>query len=116
MSGTNKTRQIEWHETCRCKYRLDTSVSNDKKHGNNEKCECECKELIDKGISNKGYISNPSNCTCECDKSCDFGKYLDYENCRKYWWTVFWISTKWIWIDCMFFSCHVRVSEWIHNL
>ena len=28
----------------------------------------------------KGYAWNPSN--CECDKSCDFGEYLDYENCR----------------------------------
>ena len=25
----------------------------------------------------KGY-----NCQCECDKSCDVGKYLDYENCK----------------------------------
>ena len=30
----------------------------------------------------KGYAWNPSNCECECDKSCDFGEYLDYENCR----------------------------------
>ena len=27
-------------------------------------------------------IRNPSNCECECDKSCDFGEYLDYENCK----------------------------------
>ena len=37
---------------------------------------------MDKGICNKGYICNPSNCKCECDKSCDFGEYLDYENCK----------------------------------
>ena len=41
-----------------------------------------CKELIDKGICDKGYIWNPSNCKCECDKSCDFGEYLDYQNCK----------------------------------
>ena len=29
----------------------------------------------------KKFIWNPSNCKCECDKSCDFGEYLDYENC-----------------------------------
>ena len=46
------------------------------------KCQCERKELIDKGICDKGYIWNPSNCKCECDKSCDFGEYLDYENCK----------------------------------
>ena len=21
-------------------------------------------------------------CECECDKSCNIGKYLDYENCK----------------------------------
>ena len=25
---------------------------------------------------------NPSNCECERDKSCDFGEYLDYEDCK----------------------------------
>ena len=38
--------------------------------------------MIDKGVCDKGYIWNPSNCECECDKSCDIGKYLDYENCK----------------------------------
>ena len=27
---TNETRHIEWHETCKCKCRLDTSVCNNK--------------------------------------------------------------------------------------
>ena len=39
-------------------------------------------ELIDKGMCDKGYIWNPSNCKYQCDKSCDFGEYLDYENCK----------------------------------
>ena len=30
MSRTNKTRHIEWHETCKCKCRLDASVCNNK--------------------------------------------------------------------------------------
>ena len=46
------------------------------------KCQCECNKLIDKGVCDKGYAWNPSNCECECDKSCDFGEYLDYENCK----------------------------------
>ena len=33
-------------------------------------------------MCDKGFIWNPSNCECECDKSCDFGEYLDYENCK----------------------------------
>ena len=82
MSRTNETRHIEWHETCKCKCRLDASVCNNKQRWNDDKCRCECKELIDKGVCDKGFIWNPSNCECECDKSCDVGEYLDYENCK----------------------------------
>ena len=46
MSRTNETRHIKWHETCRCKCRLDAIVSNNKQRWNNDKCQCECKELI----------------------------------------------------------------------
>ena len=82
MSRTNETRYIGWHETFRCKSRLDASVCNNKHRWNNDKCKCECKELIDKGICDKGFIWNPSNCECECEKSCHIGPYLDYENCK----------------------------------
>ena len=82
MSRTNETRHIKWHETCKCKCRLDASVCNNKQRWNDDKCRCECKELIDKGVCDKGSIWNPSNCECECDKSCDAGEYLDYENCK----------------------------------
>ena len=30
MSKTNETRLIEWHENCKCKCRLDSSVCNHK--------------------------------------------------------------------------------------
>ena len=30
MSTTNETRHIEWHKTCECKCKLDTSVWNSK--------------------------------------------------------------------------------------
>ena len=40
-------QDIKWHETCKCKCRLDASVFN-KQQWNNDKCQCECKELIDK--------------------------------------------------------------------
>ena len=56
MSRTNETRCIEWHETCKCKYRLDASVCNNKQHWNNEKYRCECKELIGKEICDEGFI------------------------------------------------------------
>ena len=82
MLRTNETRHIKWHEMCKCKCRLDASVCNNKEHWNDDKCWCKCKELIDKGVYNKGYIWNLSSCECECDKSCNFGEYLDYENCK----------------------------------
>ena len=31
MSRTNETRHIKWHETCKCKCKLDASVCNNKK-------------------------------------------------------------------------------------
>ena len=71
-SRTNKTRFIEWHETCKCKCRLDAIVCNNKRW-NKHKYICECKELID-----KGFFWNPSSCASKCD----FGEYLDYENCK----------------------------------
>ena len=82
MSRTNETRHIKWHETYKCICRLDAIVCNNKQRWSNDKCWCECKELIDKGVCDKGYARNPSNCECECNKSCDVGKYLDYENCK----------------------------------
>ena len=82
MWRTNVTRQIKWHETCRCKCRLDAIVCNNKQRWNNDKCRCESKALIDKGVCDKGYAWNPSSCECECDKSCDVGEYLDCESCK----------------------------------
>ena len=85
MSRTNETKNIKWHETCKCECRLDAIVCNNKQRWNKNKCRCECKELINKGVCDKGYAWNPSNCECECDTSCDIGENLDYENfkCRK---------------------------------
>ena len=56
LSRTNETRHIEWHETCKCKCRLDAIVCNYKQRGNDDKYRCECKELIDKGVCDKGFI------------------------------------------------------------
>ena len=79
MSGTNETRHIKQHETCKCKCRLDTSVCNSKQRWNNDKCRCECKELIDNGRCNKGFNWNLSNCECACNKLWDVGEYIDYK-------------------------------------
>ena len=76
---TNEARHIEWHETCKCKFRLDVSVFNNKHRWKNNKSICECKELIDKGICNKGFVWNLSNYECQCDKSCHINMNF-YEN------------------------------------
>ena len=95
--GTNKTRRIEWHETCKCKCKFNGSICNNKQRWNDDKCRRECKELIHKGVCDKEFVWNPrnckcecykswdfspSNCKCECYKSCDFTDYLDYKNCK----------------------------------
>ena len=82
MSRTNEIRHKEWHETCKCKCRLDASVCNNKQRWKDDKCICKCKELIDKDVCDKGFTWNPSNCECQYYKSCDFSEYLDYKNCK----------------------------------
>ena len=42
MSRTNEARYIRWHETCRCEYRVNASVSNNKQRWNKTKCKCKC--------------------------------------------------------------------------
>ena len=82
MARINETRQIVWHETCKCICKLTSVFCNSRQIWNEDKCRCECKEyLINKVVCDKGYIWNPSNFACECDKLCDIGQYLDYKNC-----------------------------------
>ena len=61
ISRSNHTRHIEWHETCKCKCKVDARFHNNKQRWNNEKNRCECKELIYKGRCDKGFIWNLSN-------------------------------------------------------
>ena len=77
------TRQRKTFKTCKCKYRLDASVCNDKNRWNKDKCRCECRvKSSDKERCDKGFTWNPSNCNCECDKSCKVEDYLDFKNCK----------------------------------
>ena len=43
MSRSNEIRHIKWHETCKCKCRLDANACNNKLRSNDDKCRCECK-------------------------------------------------------------------------
>ena len=85
MLRINETRQILWHETCKCVCRLSVAVCNSKQIQNDDKCRCEYREnLVDRIVCDKGFSWNPSTCECECDKSCGIGQYLDYKSyvCR----------------------------------
>ena len=55
MSFSNQTRYIEWHETCKCKCRLDTGVCNNKQRWNEDKCRCECRE---ESVDKQGVIKD----------------------------------------------------------
>ena len=82
MSRTNETKQIKWHEKCKCICRLDKIICNNKQKWNKDKCRCDYKKLIDKKVCDKGFIWSASNCECECDKSGNVDRYLNYSDCK----------------------------------
>ena len=82
MSRTNETSSIKWHKTCKCIFRWNEIICNNKQGWNKNICRYECKKLIDKKVFDKGYIFNPSYCKCECYKSCNTSQYLDYSDCK----------------------------------
>ena len=78
----NETRNVLWHESCKCVCRLNSSVCNSKQIWNSDTCRCDCNEDFAGIINcNKGYTWNPSTCECQCDKWCKTGQYLDHKNC-----------------------------------
>ena len=78
----NETRNVLWHESCKCVYKLNSSVCNNKQIWNDDTCRCDCNEDFAGIIScAKGYMWNPSTCECQCDKWCKQGQYLDHKNC-----------------------------------
>ena len=38
----NETRNVLWHESCKCVRRLDSSVCNNKQIWNSDTCRCDC--------------------------------------------------------------------------
>ena len=78
----NETRNVLWHEICKCVCKLNSSICNNKQIWNGDTCRCDCDEDF-AGIINctKGYTWNPSICECQCDTWCKPGQYLDHKNC-----------------------------------
>ena len=78
----NETRNVLWHESCKCVCKLNSPVCNNKQIWNSNTCRCDCNEDFS-GIINctKGYTWNPSTCECQGDTWCKPGQYLDQKNC-----------------------------------
>ena len=63
LTMLNETRNVLWHESCRCVCKLNSSICNNKQ------------------ICAKGYTWNPSIFECQCDNWCKSCQYLDHKNC-----------------------------------
>ena len=78
----NETRNVLWHESCKCVCRLNSSVCNYKQIWNSDTCRCDCNEDFASIINcTKGYTWNPSACERQCDKWCKTGQCIDHKNC-----------------------------------
>ena len=78
----NATRNVLWHESCKCICRLNSSVCNSKQIWNKDTCRCDCNEdFVGIMTCRKGYMWNPSTCECQYDMWCKPGQYLDHKNC-----------------------------------
>ena len=78
----NETRNVLWHESCKCVCLLNSSVCNSKQIWNSDACKCDCNEDFACIIKcTKGYTWNPSTCECQRDMWCKPGQYLDHKNC-----------------------------------
>ena len=81
LMRSSGTRNVLWHENCKCVCKLNSSVCNSKQIWNSDTCRCACNEDFAGIINcNKWYTWNPSTCECQCDKWCKTGQYLDYKN------------------------------------
>ena len=75
----NETRNVLWHECCKCVCRLNSSVCNSKQIWKSDPYSCDCNgDFAGIMTCNKGYMWNPSTCAYECDMWCKPGQYLNY--------------------------------------
>ena len=61
----NTTKQVEFHEICKCVCKINSSVCSEKQRFNKYNCRCEC--LINKKCQND-FVSDYSNCECKYRK------------------------------------------------
>ena len=63
---TNTTKQVEFHKSCKCIFKMSSSICSEKQRFHKDKCRCEC--LFNKKCQN-GLVWNYSNCECEFKKA-----------------------------------------------
>ena len=66
MNLENTTKQVEFHESCKCVCKINSSVCSEKQKFNKDKCRCEC--LVNKKCQND-FVWNYSNYECESKKA-----------------------------------------------
>ena len=77
MTLTNTTKQVQFHESCKCVCKINSSVCSEKQRLNENKCRCEC--LVNKKCQNDS-VWNYSNCECEFAK---VSKLISEEECEE---------------------------------
>ena len=69
ISFRNETKQIKWHESCKCACKLNSSVCNNKQKSNKDKRRCECVKL---DRCHKEFSWTPTSCICKFKISSSF--------------------------------------------
>ena len=78
MSWKNKTKQIKWHDSCKCECRLNPIICSNKQKWNKDRYRCECKKLVHKKYDHD-FVWNPSSCKCEYKKK---AAHLSVKECK----------------------------------
>ena len=82
LMNLNETRNVLWHESCKCVCKFNSSVCTNKQIWSGDTCRCDFNEDFAGAVDcDKGYTWNPSTCECKCDMCCKPGQYLDHKNC-----------------------------------
>ena len=62
----NTAKQVKFRKSCKCVYKINSSVCSEKQKFNKDKCRCQC--LLNKKFQND-FVWNYSNCGCEYKKT-----------------------------------------------
>ena len=62
MNLESTTKQVEFHESCKCVCKITSGACSERQRFNENKCRCEC--FVNKKRQND-FIWNYSNCECE---------------------------------------------------